>query len=305
MANELHVDYTGTDSLYAIVRRVSDGKVWDVTNTEWATWADGSIGDYDIAMSSLGGDLYAADMPSAIATGTMLRITYYEQAGDSPATDDLVIGKHTGNWTGTISDGDVGELGAGLITVARAQQHPQLTTVDETILGVYVAAASAAVVTWCSREFAQDTFTETYDGDGTNEIVLDQFPVESITSCTITDDDDTDYDIDADEFRIDTAAAIVRFKPSSTADYNYFPSGFRNVQFVYTAGYATVPEDVQSAVAQVAAGLYGTDSRDGSVASETMGDYAYTVNTAADADSVMTPFARRVLARYRDIKIGR
>ena len=49
MAKEIQYGHTNdSDTLYAVVRRFSDQKVWDVTNSVFATWNNANIGDYDI-----------------------------------------------------------------------------------------------------------------------------------------------------------------------------------------------------------------------------------------------------------------
>lgn len=99
MANTLTLTYTGAHSVYAIIRRTSNGTVWN--GSSFVTWADANIGDYDIPLSSLGGDLYANNFPSAITTTIEYRVLYYEQAGASPATSDLLLSSEEGYWDGT------------------------------------------------------------------------------------------------------------------------------------------------------------------------------------------------------------
>ena len=55
-----------------------------------------------------------------------------------------------------------------------------------------------------------------------------------------------------------------------------WPRGRRNIRVVYTAGYATVPEDVQLAAAELAKEVYGKAQRDPTLLSETIGSYSYT-----------------------------
>jgi len=92
MAAELTIVYPSAGTLYAIIRCRTDGKVWSTVAGAWATWADGSIADYDVTMTSRGGDLWTGDLPSGIAAGVKYRAIYYEQAGASPATGDYVLG---------------------------------------------------------------------------------------------------------------------------------------------------------------------------------------------------------------------
>lgn len=105
MANELKASYNGSANLYAIVRRQSDGYVWN--GTAFEAWADGSIGNYDIPLTASGGDLYMADFPTAIITAAYYYVDYYIRAGGSPATSDLRIDGERINWNGSSeSEGD-------------------------------------------------------------------------------------------------------------------------------------------------------------------------------------------------------
>ncbi len=102
MSNELSLTYTGSDTVYAIIRRTSDSKVWSTVASDWATWSDGSIANYDIPLTSRSGDLYSADFPTAIQTGLEYRIMYYEQSGATPSTSDLSLYFEEGIWNGSI-----------------------------------------------------------------------------------------------------------------------------------------------------------------------------------------------------------
>lgn len=101
MSNEIAVTYPGSATIYIIIREISTGYVWD--GTAFAAWADGSIDDYDIALTSAGGDLYRGSIPSGITAATPLRITAYKQAGASPATSDLILTSWEENAPGTSS----------------------------------------------------------------------------------------------------------------------------------------------------------------------------------------------------------
>ena len=104
MANELNVRYNGTANIYAIIRRKSDAYVWN--GSAFAAWADGSIADYDIALTSQGGDLYSTSFPSGITSGAYF-VDYYIRAGATPATTDVRVSGSIFNWSG--SDVTVGK----------------------------------------------------------------------------------------------------------------------------------------------------------------------------------------------------
>lgn len=99
MANTLNLTYPGPDSVYAIIRLTSNGQVWNGSSLE--AFSDANIDDYDISLSSQGGDLYAANFPSGLATGVEYRIIYYEKTGALPTITDLLLTSEEGIWDGT------------------------------------------------------------------------------------------------------------------------------------------------------------------------------------------------------------
>ena len=76
-----------------------------------------------------------------------------------------------------------------------------------------------------------------------------------------------------------------------------FASGRQNIRVKYTAGYATVPEDVQQACANAVADAFHRLERDGNLNSERLGDYSF---SAGEGRAFLTPDVRSLLARYRD-----
>lgn len=95
----LSLSYPGTNDTYAIIRQTSNGYVWN--GSTFVAFVDGDIDNYDVPLSSKGGDLYTADFPSSITTNIEYRVMYYEQDGASPATTDLLLNSEEGYWDGT------------------------------------------------------------------------------------------------------------------------------------------------------------------------------------------------------------
>ena len=60
---------------------------------------------------------------------------------------------------------------------------------------------------------------------------------------------------------------------------------YRSVLIDYTAGYATIPTDVENAVISVAARLYRGRTRDPGVQSESLGGYSYSLRASGDLDA--------------------
>lgn len=293
MANELHASYPGALTVYAIIRRVADGYAWDATAAAWEAWADGSIGDYDIPLTSLGGGLYGEDFPTGISAGTVVHVSYYEQQGASPATDDFVLHRQTATWTGELTES--GAAGTGLVTLARALLDPALADLDEDLLNALILGATRFYQTVWHQDIIAATHTEAHDGDGQNILLVRQTPITSITTVTLTDDDGTETEIAGAQFRFNAKAGIVRFKPDTTADYSAFPAGFQNVEIVYIAGHATIPEDIQQATVEL---IRIAVENEPAIAQERMGDYTVAFR---DAAAQLSPIAQAAIAHYRRI----
>jgi len=73
---------------------------------------------------------------------------------------------------------------------------------------------------------------------------------------------------------------------------------YRSMFVDYTAGYATVPYDVQEATTMIASRIYNGRKRDSGLASESLGGYSYSVRSSAEVDAE----ARELLSTYRRIR---
>ena len=80
-------------------------------------------------------------------------------------------------------------------------------------------------------------------------------------------------------------------------DKGVMPSPMKSVLIEYTAGYSTVPEDVEQACIEVASMLYRDRRRDGNLTSESLGDYSYTRAAASEMNARLDT----LLARWKDI----
>ena len=65
------------------------------------------------------------------------------------------------------------------------------------------------------------------------------------------------------------------------------PDAVKSVLVEYTAGYVTVPDDIEQACIEIAAMMYRDRRRDAGLASESLGDYSYTRANRAEIDAVM------------------
>lgn len=110
----------------------------------------------------------------------------------------------------------------------------------DTVLSLLITQVSAAIQSWLNRDLSSVVRSESRDGNGKDAMVLAEYPVTAVSSVVINGN-------------IIPAAANAQspgYEFSDTAIYlrgYVFDRGRRNVQLVYTAGYAMIPDDIKRA----------------------------------------------------------
>lgn len=181
MSNELFFTGAGDSlTIYAIIRRKSDAKVWSVANSAFETWANGSIADYDTALTTQGGDLYLGDFPSALTAGTRVLIQYYSQAGGTPAITDSIKLTVEGTWNGAevASSSSVTIDSRALTTLASVKRLMNISvTTYDTILTELINQVSDRIERECGRRFAAANYNEWIDTQGEPVVAVRNWPV--------------------------------------------------------------------------------------------------------------------------------
>ena len=101
MANEIHVDYTSGNTLYAVVRN-GTGAVWYEVGQTFEAWGTGgrTADDYDISLGDKSGSRYVGDFDADISAGRY-SVQVFLQAGANPADGDSLVAGHEIVWSGT------------------------------------------------------------------------------------------------------------------------------------------------------------------------------------------------------------
>lgn len=191
-----------------------------------------------------------------------------------------------------------------LVTLTRAKQSPTVAVITPvTYISTLISAASERIEKYCRRGIASATYTdELYDGDGRNELQLREFPLITLTSVTVIQDDDTDSSLTVGNLRNNADEGLLRFSPAASGDdYIYFPRGFQNIKITYIAGYATVPEDVQEGCVLLIEDFYDRHFKTAGVAAEKLGQYQ--INFSALGKPLWNELPEGVIdliAPYRD-----
>jgi len=137
---------------------------------------------------------------------------------------------------------------------------------------------------YCDRKFkARDYTNEEYDGDGTDYLLLDNYPVNSVDS--LYDDttrvfnssslvDEDNYVIYSEEGKIGVVSIT-----GSPGFYAQFSEGKRNIRITYNAGYSSMPDDLKMIALEILIKKFQTyDSRRVGILSVGVHGDALTIN---------------------------
>jgi len=181
MADEIDIHSPTGANIYALIYRISDGKVADVTNSTFDTYAVADLGDYDLALTeaSTASGYYAADFPTWISAGDY-RVVYKLRAGASPAASDVTLSQEQFYWNGsTVTSSPSSDY---LTTLTRVKAHLGISsTTYDTVLTSKLSAASRFIESYCDRLFLSETRTDYCNGRGTDWLQLRLFPITAVT----------------------------------------------------------------------------------------------------------------------------
>jgi hypothetical protein len=124
MSNEIQVDYSSGNALYAVIRDDA-GQVWHVAGQAFESWGTSghAADDYDIALTDAGGSHYVGAFDGNIPGGSY-SIQVFRQVGAAPADTDPLVTSRQILWTGS------GELTAAKFLVNRAVQDKVTGEID-------------------------------------------------------------------------------------------------------------------------------------------------------------------------------
>lgn len=160
-----------------------------------------------------------------------------------------------------------------LTSLANLKEYLGIVANDEDSLLTNIINRSTDIIEkYCGRRFKETTYTEEeYNGSGTTKINATNFPITAVTSKqrNYGTAGDANWDDLQDEF----------FKYLEDEGQFYYQVGFnkgtKNYRFTYTAGYSTIPSDVEEACLALCSHVY-TDRKNKGMQSESLGEYSYT-----------------------------
>lgn len=182
MSDLLQLTYQGSAAtLYAIIRRRSDQYAFN--GTAFEAWSDANLSDYAVALQDAGGDLYTLTIPSSVAAGDYTAI-YYEQAGDDPASDDLLLARRDFHWNGqTASSGSSVELSSyALTSLDSVKNYLDITTGDyDTLLTTLINSVSSQIERIVGRRYKARNYRFWLNSNDQTRLTLPVYPIQYIT----------------------------------------------------------------------------------------------------------------------------
>ena len=142
-----------------------------------------------------------------------------------------------------------------LVSLANVKEYLKIATAvttDDTMLTNIITRIEKTMKIAMQQEVEYASYTEYYDGDGTDTLLLNQFPISTITS--IHDDTDRAYGSDT----LISSADYVFYANEGMVQLDglTFTEGKQNIKVVYSAGFSPIPEDIKLAAIQLSAAEY-------------------------------------------------
>jgi len=164
----------------------------------------------------------------------------------------------------------------------------QAGNADEALLSRLITASSIFAQSWCNRQFASQSFSETRDGTGSNRMVFGNPPVSAVTSVVI------------DGWSIPIGDAVSApgyyFTPRRLMLNGYrFSVGLGNVELSYEGGFAAIPDDIEQAVIEIVVHAYKERDRIGHSSQAMAGE------TTSYIVRDMPPRAESILRNYKRV----
>ena len=175
-----------------------------------------------------------------------------------------------------------------------------------------IVAAKQHIEQQLNRKLIKQTHTdELHDGNGETSIWINNPPITSVSSVTITESsfnsDSTETEFTSDKFDLDKPTGEIRFKPGdfSSGCNRTFPSGFQNVNVTYVGGYEETDEylhPIKLVLAEFVIEMFDPSEAVTNLEKEKLGDYFYSKGTNA-FDKLMTRH-KKILRGYRVYRIN-
>lgn len=130
---------------------------------------------------------------------------------------------------------------ADLTTLIKFKQYLGLNNgTDDVLIGRLITSESAGIESWLNRVILSASYTHVCSGNGGDTLLLPNYPITAISTLSI----------DGVAIAASTGVTVAGyvFDEHRVGLRGYvFAKGMMNISITYTAGYATVPSDIEQA----------------------------------------------------------
>lgn len=214
---------------------------------------------------------------------------------------------------------------AELTTLSELKIHMGISGSDEdTLLTQLLDNVEQTIFSYTGREsFASAAATEYFDGTGREILILERYPVTAVASLYVDNGgyygngtspfgsgtewtEGTDFTLKRTDESEKNRGLVLALGAVDFEDVpGIWPRGRGNVKVTYTAGYTTIPDDLQLATHLLTASVYAIAEKNlaGPVGGETFGKYSYTLlgNPSMAGMNMLT--VRSILAKYKKLEL--
>jgi len=279
-----------------------------ISNLKWSLYdADDAVinSRSDVVVTPIANPFYvtltASDTDNADGLKRKLVVTFDADTslGDDIAQEQTIIFEIEGD----ADEAVILDVENNLITLTQLQTYLNVSTADgyDDRLEDIINAVSEFCNTYTGRKLKARNLVEYYDGDGGDELYVDNPPINS-TRSTIQIWGDTDvprsYDT-ADLYSADSIDIYSDLGKIILLD-DSFLSGRKTIKVSYNGGYTVIPYQLQRVALKICAALWKTEV-DKLAGVRTIAGGGGSINL--DIESVLTQFDRDVLDTFKRIKI--
>jgi len=193
-----------------------------------------------------------------------------------------------------------------LTSVADVKESLGITgTSQDNLIRRKINQATDMIEAFCGKNngqhFASTTYTnEEYDGTGTNQLILRNNPVISLSNFSERNTTENDNDwttIETRDYFVDLTAGVIDCRFGILPYWNLY-------KVTYVAGFATIPSDLAEACVMLACALVESASTGASVKKKTQGPKTIEYYDSVQGESLITQLGiDDMLQRYVRISI--
>lgn len=164
------------------------------------------------------------------------------------------------------------------------------TTNDDALLNRLIAAVSDFIPRYLSRPAVElGSFTKVLNGNGKDFVILDYYPIATITSVVIGQEGLGQVTLSSANYTFDQERKVyLNIGFSGQQSYLFFPIGRRNVTITGTAGYSPIPDALVQAAIEIVALRYKEIPRTGVRSKALAGESISFIVTAMQASTATT-----------------